>query len=84
MSVKSTAFMLETAFLWFKECDAAYFTEREEQVVPGAKIVAEREQAISALLTWKKMYEAQVGVTFDWPRQAVAHAQETYLGKVAS
>lgn len=81
---KVTAFMLETAYVWFRDCDAAYFSAREEQLIPSAKIVAERDEAITALLHWKKLYESEVGRKFDWPREAVAHAQAHYLAGVTS
>jgi hypothetical protein len=76
--------MMDAEFRWFQECDALYFEERREGVIPGVKIVAERKAAAKALLDWKKIYEQRTGLSFDWPREAVVHARVNYLSKVLS
>lgn len=82
MSPGEAAFMMDAEFRWFQDCDDAYMRERRSSVIPGAAIVQERKTAVQALLDWKAIYEEQVGLTFDWPRQAVAHARANYLGGV--
>jgi len=82
MSSEMAAFMMDAEYRWFQDCDDAYMRERRSAVIPGASIVAERKTAADTLLDWKKKYEEETGLQFDWPRQAVEHARLTYLGGV--
>lgn len=83
-SAAMAAFMMDAEYRWFQDCDEAYMRERRSAVIPGASIVAERKTAANTLLEWKAIYEQQVGIVFDWPREAVEHARAHYLGGVKS
>lgn len=78
MTSQAAAFLLDTYWQWFQICDESYHADRAKHVVPTAKIVTARQDALADLREYQTMYEQAVGQTFDWPIQAVQHARDNY------
>lgn len=76
MSSRLTGKRLLEVYAAFCTLDLEYYEQREARVIPDKALVTARRAAADELVKWTHEYGASVGVTFDWPHQAVTHAKE--------